>query len=173
MKNHIDLKKAKFISTSNNDLIKLLGRYIKIIKYSDLKHITNIDELLQPPNYECILLYETSDNNGHWTCIYRYGNKINFFDSFGLKPDDEFHKITIDYRKESGVVYPCLTYLLSDVNDPIEFNNYKLQDYAYSTCGYWCVARLLLKSLSMYQFYKLFKSDTLNKPDDLVILSLF
>lgn len=167
-----EIDEIKLKSTSNLELKERLGRDIKIIKYTELKKYKDIDELLGQ-NGECIILYETSKNIGHWVCCFKRGNNIiSFFDSLGLKPDDQFHEISIKFRKDIGIKRPCLTYLLSDTNKKVEWNEYQLQSFdpSVSTCGRWCVLRLRMKHLTPKQFYELFKSDKNIDSDDLAIL---
>ncbi len=162
----------KGYSYSNHDIEKSLGRDINIVKYSDLKNFNNIDELLGV-NGECIILYQTFTNYGHWVCCFKRGNIVSFFDSYGLKPDDQFHKISIKFRKDLGIKKPYLTYLLYDNEYKIEYNQYQLQEYGdtIATCGRWVVERLKTKHLTPKQFYNLFKSEEDFTSDDLVILS--
>lgn len=170
-----EIDKIKKISTSNDELSKKMGRPIKIIKYSQLKKYRDIDELLGPYG-ECIILYETQPNVGHWVCCFRRTddkNIISFFDSLGLMPDDQFHSICVKFRKESGIYYPYLTYLLSKTKSKVEWNEYQLQEHGshVATCGRWCILRLRMKHLDPNKFYELFKDDNNIDSDDLVILS--
>lgn len=170
-RNQVDRIKTQ--STSNNELKKKIGKKINVIKYSELKDYNNIDELLAP-NGMFIMLYETSDNMGHWTCCFNRGkNIISFFDSLGLKPDDQFHEISIQFRKDSGIDKPFLTYLLSNSNKKVEWNEYDLQSMnpEIATCGRWCVLRLKMKHLSPKQFHELFKSGDGFDSDDLAVLA--
>lgn len=91
----------------------------------------------------------------------------------GLKPDDQFHKISIKFRKDNGIRKPYLTYLLSNTDKKVEWNEFQLQDFNpdISTCGRWCVVRLRMKHLTPKQFYDLFKSDDEIDSDELVVLS--
>lgn len=167
-----EIDEIKMISTSNSELQEKLGRPINVIKYNELKNYSSIDDLLKPYG-ECIILYETHVNNGHWVCVFKRGNKISFFDSLGLKPDDQFHSISIKFRKDNGIRKPYLTYLLTDTPYEVEYNPYKLQvmDEFIATCGRWVVLRLKLKDLSPSEFANLFKGGVDFDSDDLAILA--
>jgi len=162
----------KGYSLSNTDLEDEMGYNIPIIKYDELKKYNNIDELLYPNN-EAIMLYETHPNVGHWVCIFkRNNNTISFFDSLGLKPDDQFHRICIKFRKNRGILLPYLTYLLSECPYNVEYNEYPLQNDnpEIATCGRWCIERLRNKKLTPCQFYNKFKPEYDIDSDDKLIL---
>ena len=50
---------------SDEDIGTILGPDAKIIRYSDLRHITDLDELLTKDRDYCIVLYETKPDRGH------------------------------------------------------------------------------------------------------------
>jgi hypothetical protein len=171
LRNEID--DIKSLSTSNHELEQKMGYNIPIYKYSELINFNTIDELLGK-NKECIILYETtSPDNGHWVCCFKRGKTVSFFDSLGLMPDDQFHKISVKFRIDNGITKPYLTYLLSNYNGKVEYNEYELQtpDIHIATCGRWCVQRLKLKHLTPKQFYELYKPLNNYDSDDIVILT--
>ena len=57
---------------SDEDIQKILGGDAKIIKYSELGHLYDIDQLLPGDKDSCIILYEDSPNRGHWTALLKY-----------------------------------------------------------------------------------------------------
>ena len=76
------------ISLSNTDIMKSLGKSCRIIEYSELEEYQNIEDLLSKPKDYVIILIETVGQNiGHWICLLRYQNTIEFFNSYG-KPID-------------------------------------------------------------------------------------
>ena len=72
---------------SDDDLRKLLGPKLKIVKYSQLDSLTDLNQLLTQPVDACILLYEQAPNVGHWTGLLKYDGIFEHFDSYGGKPD--------------------------------------------------------------------------------------
>jgi hypothetical protein len=169
-RNEID--ELKLISTSNHELEQKLGHPIPIYKYSELINFSTIDELLGK-NKECIILYETSPDRGHWVCCFKRDKTVSFFDSLGLMPDDQFHEISVKFRIDNGITKPYLTYLLSNYKNKVEYNEYQLQkpDIDISTCGRWVIQRLKLKHLTPKQFYELYKPLGEYDSDDIVILT--
>ena len=61
-----------------------------ILKYSELQIIKDLsDEILTKNNSYKILLFEYKKNSGHWVCILRYDNVIEFYNSYGIKHSKE------------------------------------------------------------------------------------
>lgn len=91
------------------------------------------NRLPQVKIYPCSLVVNTdpSDKPGeHWLAIYFNADKsCEFFDSYGNKP--EYYGLD-EYVKNNSVVY--------------KNNNVRFQDLSSSSCGYYCIFFLLLKS---------------------------
>ena len=83
------------ISLSSDDILKALDSKVKIIQYPDISKYKTIDNLLAPYN-RVVILYLTTKNYGHWVCIFKNkNNQIEFFDSYGIKPDNELKFINL------------------------------------------------------------------------------
>jgi hypothetical protein len=61
----------------------------KIITYSSLNDFNDINELLPKDKDYTFLLIEDSPNKGHWVCVSKYGDVVEFFDSYGGQPDSQ------------------------------------------------------------------------------------
>ena len=135
-------------SLSNIEIKKAL--HIPVISYRRLA------SSILKPGKGVVILFETRPNVGHWTLLFDRGNSIEFFDSYGLKPDQELRKIDKSYRIESNQLYPKLLTLLSESGRKIEYSPYKLQRIGASvnTCGRWVVIRYLNKNLTIDEFHK-------------------
>lgn len=162
-----EVTKLSKIPLSSDDISKMLNGKTRIINYKQFMERDNIDQVLKPFG-SCVILYETSDNFGHWCAIIKRGDNVEWFDSYSYKPDEERKFIPKRYLKN----YPFkhLVKLLLESPYKIRYNNYELQDRdnKYSaTCGRWVVARILLKDLDEHQFAKLFTGKGIN-PDLLV-----
>ena len=161
------------VALDENALLKALNNKVKIISYSDLKNIHDIDDLLYPHNKVIILFAIKGPLNGHWTCLFKQKNgSIQFFDSFGLLPMDENKYMSMPYSIEKYVsdqFKPYIYELFSQYPDKIRYNQYKLQDFSTSVCGRYCVVRLQNPELSEDEFSKELKS-TKYHPDVLVTL---
>lgn len=60
-----------------------------IIVYNNLNDIDDISEVLPNNKSYFFLLIEDSPNKGHWVCVNKLNNKIEFFDSYGGAPDSQ------------------------------------------------------------------------------------
>jgi hypothetical protein len=131
---------------------------VKILTYSQLKQYKTIDRLLTPFNPYCILLYESSPNNGHWVCILRYRPEknedevIEYFDSYGNEPDEPLTWIDNQTRDELGYDECYLTDMFDDTPKEVIYNDYKYQREKkdINNCGRYCVLRILLNKKRGY-----------------------
>lgn len=146
-------------SLTGIEIEKALNNNCKIITYSKLSNFDDIDSVIGSKKY-VVILFETRKYYGHWCCLFK-NNKgsIEFFDSYGIMPDDELKYSSKVFRKNNNMFLPHLTYLLLVCPYNIEYNNYKFQKMKknISTCGRWCIVRCLLSDINIDDFYDLFK----------------
>lgn len=149
------LNRYENIALSNLDLIRMLDGKANIIIYPNLINYQSIDDVLGPYG-ACFLLFETRPKYGHWVCLFKRGNIIEFFNSYGGYPDDSAQYIPLHYRIISGQAFPILSLLLLNSPYELEYNEFKFQRHNKNikTCGRWAVVRLLLRELDIYQFKK-------------------
>jgi len=154
-------------SLSNIDIEYCLDGKTNIIIYPNLEKFNSIDELLDPYD-NCVILYMTKKNYGHWCCFYRVNGMIEFFDSYGIEPDMELKEINKNFRNKNGQKIPYLTELLLKSDKEISYNNYKLQKLSPSiaTCGRHCVVRIANKDIPIDDYANILKS--LGNPDEVV-----
>jgi len=166
------IKKLKQVALSGEDIYKALGKKTKVMTYADLRDYDNIDQLFKKYD-NIVILYETSKSFGHWVALYKARKGvITFFDSYGMKPDDELKFIPKNFRKENDTNYPLLTYLLYKSGYKVEFNQHKLQkDLSdVSTCGRHVIVRLQNKTIPVNEYAKILRSFKGFSPDDVVTL---
>lgn len=148
---------------SGTDILKLLNGKTRVIKYSELANINNINELLFGYNSVVILIL-SKENYGHWVCITRRNDILEFFDSYGYFVDDPIYfKNTPKYfRKQNNQDYPHLTaILLNSYNEyVITYNELRFQkkDRQTATCGRHVVCRIVYKDMDLYDYYRFLKS---------------
>ena len=90
---------------SDSDLRRILGRDMKIIKYSELSKFkfNDLNELL-PNHKDClVILYEDALNHGHWIALSKYKGIFEFFDSYGISPDGELHWLNMKKRQTDAL----------------------------------------------------------------------
>jgi len=147
------LLKLEHSPIDNNQILSVLDT--NIIDYPNLSKYQNIDQIFK--NGSCVIFYpHTMGDVGHWTCLTKRNNTIEFFDSYGHLPD---------VALKDGM-YPYLSQLLLQSNYKLIYNEQKMQYKNTATCGRHVIVRVLLKDypLSYYQNVMKFFGD--NKDGD-------
>lgn len=131
----------KLISTPMSDVD--IRKYIPVEKYSDFTGQLPI-----------IILYEASPNYGHWCMLHitKAEDKtpaLEFFDSYGMMPDDALKVLGKKYE-------PNLIKWLIDTKKPLAYNQFKFQGSGSNvmTCGRHCVMRHIFKDYSIEDYAK-------------------
>lgn len=165
---------GKGYSLSEEDILNIIKKNARVLSYRELKNYDTIEEAMGPEKI-LVLLYETRDNYGHWVAVFDRGEHIEFFDSYGDKPDDQIAYIPEYFRRSNGLDYPHLTYLLYKSGRKIEYNDHKLQKKGnnINTCGRWVAMRIEMRDDHINTFAKNFnnvytKSGKKISPDDVV-----
>jgi len=156
----------KNIALSDTDLLTLMDGKANVVVYPDIHKYRSIDRLLG--NYGvCFILYEWKPHYGHWCCLIRHGNLIEFFDPYGNWPDSCLEDVPEPYRTESNQLKPYLTNLMIKCDYDLSYNEFQFQklDEEVKDCGRWCCVRALLKELPLKDFKDLFFNEA---GDDLV-----
>lgn len=133
----------------------------KVMKYSALKNIKSIEELLPNEIDYVILLYEDTPNKGHWVTVLRYGDTIEFFDSYGNAPDKPLcwnDEITNEKLNQE----PYLSDLFNLTDKKVVYNPIKYQGEGddINTCGRHAVFRILNlieKDRPLGEYYEIMK----------------
>jgi hypothetical protein len=140
---HYQTELGKMLSDS--DIDRCLGKN-SVIKYSDLADYNNINELLPNDKSFKVILVENKMNQGHFVCIMRYKNVIEYFNPYGTLPEYDFKFIPTYIKHLLGQGGNLLTKLLKtkEPNQQIYYNKKKLQKINdnINTCGRWSVARI-------------------------------
>lgn len=168
------IDELKSYAYSGQDILNMVDQKSKIIIYSDLKHYKNIDEVLEPYN-NAVILYETRPNFGHWVCLTKRGNKIEYFDSYANPPDKPLDYVDEKMKKKLGVQYPYLSKLLSDSKYNIVYNTYQLQklNKKISNCGRYVGLRVAMQEYPLDQYIKMLKNGKLSPDDAITYLTAF
>ena len=144
-------------SLSGMEILDLMDNKVNLITYKQVINYSNIEDLLGKYK-KCVLLYHTSQNYGHYTCLYEFNNTIFFFDSYGIIPDNELNFLHKDLRNDLNSNHKYLTELLYNSNKRIEYNEYQLQEKksGINTCGRWVVNRLRFPQITVDNYYNIF-----------------
>lgn len=176
-----EIDRLKYKPLSENDIFKYLGGRTKILRYSEIQGVNNIDHLLAPYG-NCVILLETEPEFGHWICLKKLVRPdfkiISFFDSYGGFPDKQKHYVDEDFLLHSGQKYNKICQLLYEASFKgwiIEFSHRKLQNIRntkMATCGHWC--SIFIKSgLTVDEFNEYIDSFNIKNKDDLVVMLYF
>ena len=155
---------------SLNDVENIAGGSVGVIT-SDSRDQLNNSMFFKRGISKYLIHYETgSDNNaryGHWTCMVldNYKKYITFFDSYGIFPDDELKKISLQYRKESGQQNRDLGVFLAKAiknGYKVFYNEHQLQEDrpGINTCGRYCGLFLRMQPMNVDDFYYFLKQFT-------------
>lgn len=153
------MKQVQALALSDGDIRKLLGN-VPIITNRQLPSVSAIDDLFDGQG-RCIMLYTPHDpTSGHWVCLIRKPTHIEYFDSYGDKPD---------IADDLGDQPPLLTQLLKASGMPVFYNTHQFQKERgdVATCGRHVVCRLLYAPKSLDQYAAAIKKSGLS-PDDFV-----
>jgi len=135
---------AKMIAS--NEFCKMLGKGVKVIKYSELENHSDINQVIPEPKGYRIILIETKQNTGHYVCLLKYNDKSYvYFDSYGMVVGQEFSFIPQQMQQILDENVHVLNFLLNKLkSDGGNYicNRMKLQKMApnINTCGRWCAS---------------------------------
>ncbi|MFM7989971.1 MAG: hypothetical protein ACKPKO_62720, partial [Candidatus Fonsibacter sp.] len=97
---------------NNEDIGTILGTDGQIIRYSKLRHIDDLDELLTEDLDYCVTLYEDRPDKGNWTALSKYNGIYEHFDSYGAKPDKSLEWVNLSIKRKMNEATPYLTNIL-------------------------------------------------------------
>jgi hypothetical protein len=109
----------------------------KIMTYSDLNKYDDIEDLLPTDKDYAFVLIEDSPNKGHWVVISKYGDTVEFFDSYGGKPDSQLKWNSKANNAQLGQSRKKLTEMFNKHKGRVVYNPVKYQGGAsdVNTCG--------------------------------------
>lgn len=155
-------------SLSDEDIHKMIPS-LRIITYPELLQFQHLDEALDEKG-RLMILYLTQDSHtGHWICLLKRGNTVEFNDSYGIKPDEESKWVSKAKQKEFREDTHYLTELLKNSGHRIVYNKYPFQSSNpdITTCGRHAATRLYFKHLSLPEYTQMVLDSGL-APDDFV-----
>jgi len=175
-----EAKKVQYKPMDDSD-IKYYFPNARIMDYGELSKYETIDDLLPKDTDAIFLLYEETQNYGHWVLLSKYNDTIEMFNSYGDRYIDEpLTWVDMNTRKLLGSSKPYLTDLLKNTNYndyAIIYNAYDFQDdknLKISTCGRWCCLRwktILNTHMPLETFIKMMKDvkKETNQPYDIIV----
>ena len=142
-------------SLTDGDIRRYLGDGIesKILKYSELAGYASIDELLPKERDFRIILVEDSHNKGHWCAILKYGKTIEWYNSYGVRPDGEKDFLGAVRNKMLGQYQDHIPRLMKRAKGfKLIYNKARFQKLkqGVNTCGRWIILRIIcMKDMMM------------------------
>ena len=172
------MNQLKRVPLSNKDILNKLKGRTNVTMYNQLNQVNDIEDVMKDDSV--VILFEKQPKNGHWVALIKNFNKkrgrptIEFFDSYGMFPDDEKEYIDDGFLNQSNQKYNKLSELLAKASDKydIEYNNYQLQKKTKDvyTCGRHVISRILLKDLDIDEYNKFLRSWKGHSPDDIATI---
>ncbi len=153
------INKMKALPFSSSHILEAVEDKANLMTYSELARKESLDDVLGKHG-AAIILYETKKDYGHWVCIFKVNkNTIEFFDAYGMGPDEQLKYVPKNFRKSVHEDYPHLTEMMEDSGYNIIYNTKRLQKHRkdVSTCGRHVALRLILRDIPMNRYINLFK----------------
>lgn len=133
-----------------------LNKDAKLIVYTELNKIKNINDLFKDTDKLIILYLLQNNHSGHYVCLFKGKNcDFEFFDSYGMEEDGELKMLSPIKRHQFNEEKNRLTELLDKYF--VIYNNIQYQTEKTETCGMFVTHRLNNSFLDCYQYYKYMK----------------
>lgn len=164
------LGKAKDYPLSDSDIKKILGGKTSIMTYPMLGDLDDIDQCFDRKG-RCILLFlTTSPQEGHWVCMIRRPDSIEYFDPYGESPAEMKENIPPSLLASLDQRQPYLSALFKKKGLPVYYNTHSFQQdkNRINTCGRHCVVRCLFSDYPLQKYYDTIKKTGLSA-DDFVV----
>lgn len=141
-----EVQEIKYDPMSDGD-IKYYFPNAKIKTINELSKYNTIDELLPNDTDYIFILWERSQNLGHWCLIIKNkkNNSLEYFDPYGYYYTAPIYWVGSGMREKLNLK-PYVKYLLENSNYNVEYNGFDFQnknDNKMSTCGRHCCFRLM------------------------------
>lgn len=162
------IKEIESYPLSDSDIRQILGNDIKIYNYPELKTVRPMN--LFDKQGRCILLCpNASPNSGHWVGLINHKDYIEYFNSYGEKPEQEKKGLGSARLKALDIDSPDLTRLLRAIGKPVYYNKHQFQSNnpCIATCGKHITVRMLYPNATLDEYYKIVKKSKM-KPDEFV-----
>lgn len=157
------VKEAMATNTGDEDLHRLTEGKCNIMRYAELRNYPSLQAAAAPYG-ACICLFETEPRKGHWiaffeSCAKEGKNTWEWFDSYGLRPDDELAFVTPEVEEETKQGN-LISDLIARANKEVRmiYNQAHLQSPKDNVddCGRWCALRIRKRGFTLAEFQELF-----------------
>lgn len=168
----------KYATLDAELVTRLAGPKARFIDYPILERVDNLDQLFDRKHQSVVLFYRHQINDrdveGHYSAILKHPNTFEFFDSYGMKPDDIIIRKSVQDRTNTGQPFNSLSRLFYNASKPIEYNEIRFQslDPKISTCGFYTAIRCRFGDVPLKDFQNILKNTCQQfgiKPDDFIV----
>jgi hypothetical protein len=156
-------------SLSDSEIRNFFQGKVNILKFSELTGKTLVDVLGK--YLKCVVLFEDKPDRGHWCLLHVVkGKYLEWFDSYGIIPENEFDYIPKSFLKLSMQERGTLIKLLLSSSLQCRYSQYRLQQLknGINTCGKWCCVRGLFNDIDENDFHALMTDYKGFSPDQIV-----
>ena len=154
---------------TGDDITKMIHK--SPVAYSQLGKYKSLKDLLGKEGY-VVILYEVSQNSGHWVCLVDQGDTVFFQDSYGYPPDAPITRGLVPYDQKNYPLY--LTKLIQSDSRKFDYNKIDYQSKNPNTgdCGRHACLKCLLKDIPNDKYRELLfqNQNPYLTPDNLVVL---
>lgn len=132
---------------------------IKVLHYQELQKF-NRTSLFKDTDAVICLIPHKSLKKGHYICLLPKNGHISYFSSLGMGPSQELVKLKHEENLMSSILGKRFVYNRTRLQNQ---NNYSI-----NTCGAFVFVRAKFHKLKNREFVELFRSISLQSPDDIV-----
>jgi len=90
---------------------------VPIYTYPELNGMKRIEDVLGSGGKAVILFLTTGISFGHWIAVFKRGEQLHFFDSYGLRPDGQRRWLSHDKLVELREDVPVVSNLFRDAHN--------------------------------------------------------
>ena len=163
--NHTD------IPLSGTQVREILGSDVKLVPYHTLEGVNDINEVLGPQKM-CILLYEFSENNGHYCAMHVREGLLEVWDSFGFNLQQARQKF--NYGPKTNFLQEIINRSLQNgsiTSYVVNSTDFQGRNSSSQVCGRYAAFRLLHTSEPLKEFNQRLKGvRTHMKYDDFITI---
>ena len=157
-------------SLSDFDIQKVLDG-VSLFKYPELHKMSSIEEAFDKTGRAMMLYLTEDENTGHWVCMIKKGDTIEYFDPYGgYKPDGERKWIPKEKLEELGEAEPTLSRMLKGYKVISNPHKYQKEEVGNNTCGRHCCCRLMFYHMSLPEYNKMITSSGMPADDFVTLL---
>lgn len=148
---------------TDDQILKVAGPHTKLITYPQLKRYKTLDQAFgNKKNLILLYVHDESPNSitGHWCAIIRHPHSYEFWDSYGMMPDDIIMMKSDEDRANTHQEHNYLSSLLFNSKKNIEFNEFQFQnnDKDINTCGAHTGVRCRFSDISLNDYQHIFNT---------------